>query len=408
MGLTSEMIGRWLTCPNCNAQFAGSPDDANPEILLSDGDTGYVGSLSTIDDFGPNRSRSMWALALVFLGLGAVVATGVAVAIMTQDGKKVDPPRQFVARPIVTRSPNSGPRDDVSLQRGSGHAADTGRIAPPPSPKTKTEPETPPVVADLEPTTPSLPEAISPVPPPPQQRPPASPRSLPDGDEAPVDVPGTRLKRQPVPGYEIRAIDGFTMALSSEVINEAHKDQGKPFKALTDEFEGLTRALPPKALKVLQTKVLIWVEWNHTAPSGVHALAAYSNPNRATLGPVVEVFSLKNLTDVHAVYHPPLVLLHEMAHAVHQLFLVGGVSNPYVKAAYQQAMERHLYEDVPGPSGRNGRAYAATSEYEYFAELTCAYFDRCGYFPFTRDELKKHDAVGYQLMEKLWATNKNR
>lgn len=97
-----------------------------------------------------------------------------------------------------------------------------------------------------------------------------------------------------------------------------------------------------------------------------------------------------------------------MAHAVHQLFVLGGYSNPYVKLAYQQAMDRHLYDNVPGSSGQMGRAYAATNEKEYFAELTCAYFDRCGYFPFTRDELKKHDAVGYELMERLWGTSKNR
>ena len=39
---------------------------------------------------------------------------------------------------------------------------------------------------------------------------------------------------------------------------------------------------------------------------------------------------------------------------------------------------------------------------EYFAETTEAFFSRNDFFPFTRDELKKHDPDMFALLETLW------
>ena len=43
-----------------------------------------------------------------------------------------------------------------------------------------------------------------------------------------------------------------------------------------------------------------------------------------------------------------------------------------------------------------------TNPMEYFAETTEAYFGRNDFFPFTRDELKKHDPEMFELLGKLW------
>lgn len=42
------------------------------------------------------------------------------------------------------------------------------------------------------------------------------------------------------------------------------------------------------------------------------------------------------------------------------------------------------------------RAYAMTDPVEYFAETTEAFFSSNGFFPFTRDELKRHDPEMHQ------------
>ena len=48
------------------------------------------------------------------------------------------------------------------------------------------------------------------------------------------------------------------------------------------------------------------------------------------------------------------------------------------------------------------RAYALNNPQEYFAESTEAYFSRNDFFPFTRDDLIRHDPETARLLAKLW------
>ena len=43
-----------------------------------------------------------------------------------------------------------------------------------------------------------------------------------------------------------------------------------------------------------------------------------------------------------------------------------------------------------------------TKPQEFFAETSEAFFSRNDFFPFTRDELKKHDPEMFALLTKLW------
>lgn len=226
--------------------------------------------------------------------------------------------------------------------------------------------------------------------------------------EPPTPVPGTLL-REVVVGYETRKLNGFTMLLSTQAIREGEKQRGKPFQALVSEFDGLVQVLPASTLKPLQ-QVLIWIEWDNIDPSNPRVLAKYyggriwrldgsAHPLKSN---AIEVLSLKRLAHQKSlsVERPELVLLHELAHAVHHVVL--DFENPHVIFAYNQAMDRRLYDRVQTEHGGVAKAYAATNEAEYFAELTCAYLDRCHYYPFTREDLRDHDPTGYRLMEAVW------
>ena len=85
-----------------------------------------------------------------------------------------------------------------------------------------------------------------------------------------------------------------------------------------------------------------------------------------------------------------------------------GFDNLDINAAYERAKAAGKYDRVERWHG-NGqpntfeRAYAMTNPQEFFAENTEAFFSRNDYFPFTRDELKKHDPETFALLEKLWA-----
>lgn len=102
----------------------------------------------------------------------------------------------------------------------------------------------------------------------------------------------------------------------------------------------------------------------------------------------------------------PNFALHELAHAYHDRFLPGGHDNPEIAAAYEKAKASGTYERVERQDSegrrRIDRAYAMTNPAEYFAECTEAYFSRNDFYPFTKDELKKHDPGMYDLLGKLW------
>ena len=103
----------------------------------------------------------------------------------------------------------------------------------------------------------------------------------------------------------------------------------------------------------------------------------------------------------------PNFTLHELAHAYHDRVLSGGFDNAEIKAAFAKAKASKSYDKVERWFG-NGRpntferAYAMTNPQEYFAEGTEAFFSRNDFFPFTREELKKHDPEVFDLLQRLW------
>lgn len=210
-----------------------------------------------------------------------------------------------------------------------------------------------------------------------------------------------------IDGYKKHTIQGFTVLVSDDVGKaDTAKYDRKPMDVLELELKMIADSLNKKTLDTLR-KVLIWVEWderqvmNNGRAGG--AVAVYYGGHQATMlaegrhplmSKAVVVKSLRSLTGEHQPKSDAgrCVLLHELAHAVHDLLL--GFDNADVKAAYQQAMERKLYD--------KGQ-YVATNDAEYFAELTTAYFDQLGYFPNTRAELKKHDPSGYKVIDAVWS-----
>jgi hypothetical protein len=218
-------------------------------------------------------------------------------------------------------------------------------------------------------------------------------------------------------GYKGELIHGFHVYFSDET--QKHLDdpqyQLKPHDVIDKELAGIERVMTSKALALLRT-VVVFVEWDQpeSKVAGGVAVARYwydgsrgVSMARSGLDPRkannIEVLNMKYLTEKWqpGKANDQIVLLHELSHAVHGHLI--GHDNPAVLAAYKQAMDRGLYDKVKHETGRTAKAYAATNDHEYFAELTCAYLDRCAYYPFTREELKEHDPVGYELMEKIWS-----
>ncbi len=241
--------------------------------------------------------------------------------------------------------------------------------------------------------------AQSPTPPGPQ----ANDKSKTD---KPAKLPPSPLDK--VEGYQRHLIEGFTVMVSTEAGEGVVKDaELKPMDVLALEFATLKKVLLPKQVEALQ-KVPVWVEWDEyqTLSNGRvgRALAVYYGGSQLGLlkdkknpfkSKCVTVLSLKLLTEMHQPKREnnSLVVLHEYAHAVHDQLL--GFDHAGIKAAYKQALERKLYDKAQ---------YVSTNEAEFFAEVTCAYYDQLNYYPKTRDDLKKHDPATHQLLESIWGT----
>lgn len=97
------------------------------------------------------------------------------------------------------------------------------------------------------------------------------------------------------------------------------------------------------------------------------------------------------------------ILIHEFAHALHQMALdrVDPTFDDRVKAAHSQAMDEGIWEGT----------YAATNRMEYWAEIVQSYFDTNRVNDHdhndvdTREELEKYDPRGFALCVEIFGTD---
>ena len=223
----------------------------------------------------------------------------------------------------------------------------------------------------------------------------------PKGKKSPLDS---------IEGYKRHIIEGFTVMVNTEVLDEdAAKYERQPIDVLELEFQILLRNLAPKTADLFR-KLIIWVEWDEKitlengrggSPVALYYGGSQSNLWKEGMNPLksktISIVSMRSLTAEHQPKTDSgrCVLMHEFAHVVHDQLL--GRDNLTLKTAFQQAMQRRLYDRD---------AYISTNEFEFFAEATCAYFDNSPVFPRTREELKKHDPVTFQLIDSMWGTGK--
>lgn len=205
----------------------------------------------------------------------------------------------------------------------------------------------------------------------------------------------------PTENYKKREVQGFTVLVNPEV--EKHADEAKAaFEELDKQLKKICEVVPEKPLSALK-KVKFWMEWqakkNGAAEFHVSKGWLKDNGYNPAKAGGVEINNLKNFVDWSKRAQPWMVL-HELAHSYH--FLTLGDSYEPLHTAYKQAMERKLYDEVAFVTGGKKKAYATTNAAEYFAEISEAYFGKNDFFPFTRDELEKHDPVGFAMLKKAW------
>ncbi len=212
-----------------------------------------------------------------------------------------------------------------------------------------------------------------------------------------------------IAGRQTKVIEGWTLRISDELFEKDKAATERALELLTVQLQEIVRVVPAAAVAELR-KVPLWFspEYPGVQPRAeYHPGAGWLRDNKRD--PVmVKGVEFTDIRDFEReTKRMPNFTLHELAHGYHDRVLPKGFGNEAIKTAFENAKTDGLYERVEQRFGDGRskvvRAYAMTNPMEYFAECSEAYFSTNDFFPFTREELKKHDPEMFALLKTLWS-----
>ena len=213
--------------------------------------------------------------------------------------------------------------------------------------------------------------------------------------------------------FQTNSIEGWRVILDERLLSESIEDTDKALRLLRVQLKEIARKIPPAPLARLR-EVTLWFspeypDFRPTAEYHPDASWLREHGRNVAMAKGIEFTNVRTF-ESEAIRMPNFTL-HELAHAYHDRILPVGFENAEIKAAYRNAKNSGRYDKVErwfgnGRPNTRERAYAMTNPMEYFAETTEAFFSRNDFFPFTHEDLKKHDPQMEQLLTKLWSVSK--
>ena len=210
------------------------------------------------------------------------------------------------------------------------------------------------------------------------------------------------------PVYHSQVIEGWTLKINERIEKEQKEKLDKALELITLQLKEIVRVVPEEAVSEMR-KVTLWMNPEYEAGKAraeYHPDASWlrANGRNPAMAKGVEITNVRNFEA--ETKRMPCFILHELAHSYHDRFLT--FKQPDILAAYKKAVANKSYDKVERSRGVAGakntieRAYAMTNEKEYFAETTEAFFACNDFFPFTRDELEKHDPDMVKALQQVW------
>lgn len=209
-------------------------------------------------------------------------------------------------------------------------------------------------------------------------------------------------------GHQTKTVEGWALNISDQLLDQDPIATQQAVDLLTTQLQEIVRVVPAVAVAELR-KVPLWFspEYPQVQPRAeYHPGAGWlrDNGRDPAMEKAVEFTNIRIFE--RETKRMPNFALHELAHAYHDRVLPKGFGNQEIKAAYQSAQEKGLYDQVEQRFGdgrsANVRAYAMASPMEYFAECTEAFFSTNDFFPFHRQQLARHDPEMFALLKTLW------
>jgi dipeptidyl-peptidase 4 len=210
--------------------------------------------------------------------------------------------------------------------------------------------------------------------------------------------------------YETRTILGWTVHINPELLSDSPEATARALVLLEKQLDEIIRVVPEKAVVELK-KVPLYFSPTYGGKRGgaeFHPDAGWlrNNGRDPNMAKGVEFSNINKFEE--EMNRMPNFALHELAHAYHNRFLHKSFSNPEIEKAFNKAKTSGKYDRIErwygnGKPNTFEKSYAMTNPMEYFAECTEAFFTRNDFYPFTRDELNRHDPEMFGLLEKLWS-----
>ena len=214
---------------------------------------------------------------------------------------------------------------------------------------------------------------------------------------------------EPMSLYETRSIRGWKVLIARDLLLREPQALAQALELLEQQLDEIIRVVPKSAVEKLQRVPLYFnSEYPGASPKAeYHPGAGWLREHQRdpAMAKAVEFTNVRIFAA--ETNRMPNFVLHELAHAYHDRELPQGFGNPQIQAAFARAKDSGKYDKVERYNGLRRprtveRAYAMTNPMEYFAETTEAYFSRNDFFPFDREQLRKHDPEMFDLLGKLW------
>jgi hypothetical protein len=203
--------------------------------------------------------------------------------------------------------------------------------------------------------------------------------------------------------FHHQTLHGFQIRVSRELLSTSPRQAEEVLRLVDQQLADVRTRVPSAVWAHLQSVPITIASMRMTAPAA-YDWREEDSPFEGLLGPErgIMIGNLYEYVRVSRDQEQPMALLHELGHAYHHRFLGGDDYQP-IRKAYDLAMRQGLYDRVKRRNAPDQPAYAKSDAREYFCELTEAYFGRNDFFPFTREELERHDPLGYATVEAAWS-----
>ncbi len=190
---------------------------------------------------------------------------------------------------------------------------------------------------------------------------------------------------------------GWTVVLERKLSDRYTTLSDQVLAQLERQLDRAAAALPRPAVAELR-KVQIIIHWDQGKGEAIRynwpdAKAADTSRDGMLEIPRAAAF-------LETAQTQPWLVMHQLAHAYHDRALKA--DNASVRSGYRDAMKVGSYAQVKLANGKQGRSNAATSEREFFAELTRSFYGKSDYYPFVREELQQYDGPSARLIETAW------